>query len=68
MIFDFNSQRHFDWLFTYSTNTSHKSFLLLYLVSYFPDSSIRNSIAFLIAKPRDLTISSARPEKSITIW
>lgn len=28
MIFDFNSQRHFDWLFTYSTNTSHKSFLL----------------------------------------
>lgn len=28
MIFDFNSQRHFDWLLTYSTNTSHKSFLL----------------------------------------
>lgn len=66
MIFDFNSQRQFYWLFAYTTNTFTHKIPPAYI--YRPDSSIRNSIAFLIAKPRDLTISSARPAKSITIW
>lgn len=35
MIFDFNSQRHFDWLFTYSTNTSHKNSSCMYLATRF---------------------------------
>lgn len=63
MIFDFNSQRILDRLFT--TNTDFHKIPPAYI--YRPDSNIRNSIAFLIANPRDLTISSARPAKSITI-
>ncbi len=36
MIFDFNSQRHFDWLFTYSTNTDfHKNSSCMYLATRF---------------------------------
>lgn len=65
MVVYFNYKRHFDWLFTYTTNTFTHKIPPAYI--YRPDSNIRNSIAFLIANPRDLIISRALPAKSITI-